>query len=156
MPKEFYTERDIEDMVKRGVLSLEINDGVVLTDLAYEKANRLGMRLVRDKPDNPPAAPVRPYLSQAAPQALPASAPASAPASWQQAVPQARPQAGPEAPASFSPSPNGGPGVPAPQADGAELHQRIHNAVIARLGSQVDAKLLDVIITRVLNATGVK
>ena len=51
-------------MVKRGVLSLEVNDNVVLTDLAYEKANRLGMRLVRDKPDNPPGAPVRPYLAQ--------------------------------------------------------------------------------------------
>ncbi len=55
MPKDFYTERDIEDMVKRGILSLEINDNVVLTDLAYEKANRLGMKLVRDKPENPPA-----------------------------------------------------------------------------------------------------
>ena len=47
MPKDFITERDIEDMVKRGILSLEINDQVVLTDLAYEKANRLGMRLVK-------------------------------------------------------------------------------------------------------------
>ena len=64
MPKEFYTERDIEDLVKRGVLSLELNENVVLTELAYEKAGRLGMRLVRAKPDNPPSAPVRPYLSQ--------------------------------------------------------------------------------------------
>ena len=64
MPKVFYTEIDIEDMVKRGILSLEINDNVVLTDLAYEKANRLGLKLVRDKPENPPAAPVRPYVAQ--------------------------------------------------------------------------------------------
>jgi hypothetical protein len=34
--------------------------------------------------------------------------------------------------------------------------QRIRSAVIARLGAQVDANLLDVIIKRVLNATGVK
>jgi len=68
MPKVFYTEIDIENMVKRGTLSLEINDNVVLTDLAYEKANRLGMKLVRDKPENPPAAPVRPYLAQQNPQ----------------------------------------------------------------------------------------
>jgi hypothetical protein len=71
MAKVFYTEIDIEDMVKRGTLSLEINDNVVLTDLAYEKANRLGLKLVRDKPDNPPAAPVRPYLSQQASQKQP-------------------------------------------------------------------------------------
>jgi hypothetical protein len=64
MPKVFYTEIDIEDMMKRGTLSLEINDNVVLTDLAYEKANRLGLKLVRNKPENPPAAPVRPYIAQ--------------------------------------------------------------------------------------------
>jgi hypothetical protein len=68
MPKVFYTEIDIEDMVRRGILSLEINDNVVLTDLAYEKANRLGLKLVRDKPENPPAAPVRPYIVQLNPQ----------------------------------------------------------------------------------------
>ena len=64
MPKEFYTERDIEDMVKRGVMSLQLNDNVVLTELAYEKAGRLGMQLVRERPAEPPGAPVRPYLSQ--------------------------------------------------------------------------------------------
>ena len=68
MPKVFYTEKDIEDMVKRGTLSLEMNDNVVLTDLAYEKANRLGLKLVRDKPENPPAAPVRPYVVQVVPR----------------------------------------------------------------------------------------
>lgn len=64
MPKEFYTERDIEDLFKRGVMSLSIGEDVVLTELAYEKANRLGMQLVRSQPDNPPCAPVRPYLTQ--------------------------------------------------------------------------------------------
>jgi hypothetical protein len=68
MPKVFYTEIDIEDMVKRGALSLEINDNVVLTDLAYEKANRLGLELFYEKPENPPAAPVRPYVVQQMPQ----------------------------------------------------------------------------------------
>lgn len=68
MPKIFYTEKDIEDLVRQGILSLEVNDNVVLTDLAYEKANRLGMKLVRDKPECPPAAPIRPYLSQATPK----------------------------------------------------------------------------------------
>lgn len=144
MPKEFFTERDIEDMVKRGILSLEVNDQVVLTDLAYERANKLGMRLVRDKPDNPPAAPVRPYIAQPArPPVAPAAQVVSsfalqgAPARAQGAPVQAQP-------------------VPPAQADGEALHQRVRNAVIARLGSQVDAALLDVIITRVLQDTGVK
>jgi len=65
MPKEFYTERDIEDMFKRGIMSLQVTDNVVLTELAYEKANRLGMQLIKDRPLEPPAAPVRPYISQA-------------------------------------------------------------------------------------------
>src|SRR5512137_2002259 len=64
MPKEFYTEKDIEDMVKRGIQSLVVGENVVLTELAYEKAARLGMKLIQDRPDNPPSAPVRPYLSQ--------------------------------------------------------------------------------------------
>jgi hypothetical protein len=141
MPKEFYTERDIEDMVKRGILSLELNDNVVLTDLAYEKANKLGMKLVRDKPANPPGAPVRPYLAQ------------------QPSRPVAPPQPAPAA--SLTPSPqralsSADQAVPPAQADGVELHQRIRSAVIARLGSQVDANLLDVIISRVLQNTGIK
>jgi hypothetical protein len=81
MPKEFYTERDIEDLFKRGVLSLNMNDNVVLTELAYEKAKRLGMKLVYGQPDNPPSAPVRPYISQPAASAapIPSFQPGSAP-----------------------------------------------------------------------------
>jgi hypothetical protein len=63
MPKTFFTERDIEDMFARGTHILEINDNVVLTELAYEKANRLGMQLLQPT-DTPPAAPIRPYLNQ--------------------------------------------------------------------------------------------
>ncbi len=47
MAKEFYTERDIEDMWKRGVMSLQMDENVVLTELAYEKAQKLGMQLLR-------------------------------------------------------------------------------------------------------------
>jgi hypothetical protein len=118
MAKEFYTERDIEDMVKRGILSLQVNDNVVLTELAYEKANRLGMQLLCEKPHEPPAAPVRPYLSE---PGKPAAAQAAA-------VHPAK----------------------------ADLSARIHAAVNARLGTQVDPALLDVIIERVLKSTGAK
>ncbi len=63
MAKRFFTERDIEDMAARGETTLEVGDDVVLTELAFEKADRLGVRLVQAH-QLPPAAPVRPYLSQ--------------------------------------------------------------------------------------------
>ena len=45
---------------------------------------------------------------------------------------------------------------PNPRLPVAELEQRIRSAVLARLGSQVDPALLDVIIKRVLSSTGLK
>lgn len=77
MGKIFYTERDIEDMARRGEMTLVVSDNVVLTDLAYESARRLHVTLAQPH-DQPPAAPVRPYLNQpsspkAAPGALPPS-----------------------------------------------------------------------------------
>jgi hypothetical protein len=58
MPKIFYTERDIEDMNARGVTSVDVHDGVVLTDLARERMFKFGMTPNRVKPnvhpeDNP-------------------------------------------------------------------------------------------------------
>ncbi len=134
MPKVFYTERDIVDIFKRGVTSLEVGDNVVLTEMAYEKAGSLGMKLVSDKPDNPPCAPIRPYIAKA-PQPARGTAPPA---------PGVAPVPSPES---------------IPQSDRAEepdLQQRIRDAVIARLGNQVDSNLLDVIIRRVLTSTGVK
>ncbi len=133
MPKQFYTEKDIEDLFKSGVMSLQVNDDVVLTELAYEKANKLGLQLQRDLPDNPPSAPVRPYLSRK-PAAGPAlvSAIANVP-------PVVSTTAG-----------------PAMSTDGTDVSQRVREAVLARLGNQVDPKLLDVIIQRVLKSTGLK
>jgi hypothetical protein len=121
MPKEFYTERDIEDMFKRGVMSLNVTENVVLTELAYEKANRLGMQLVRSQPDNPPCAPVRPYIAQ---------------------------NTGLAAPAALNSI--------SPEQTERDLQTRIRQAVVARMGNQVDPELLDVIIQRVLTSTGVK
>jgi hypothetical protein len=89
MSKTFYTERDIADMAERGETSLEVNDNIVLTDLARDEALKRGLRLVRAK----------------------------------QTV---------EDPAQ------------------AELIHRVKAAVIARLGEQVDAKLLDAVVTRVV------
>jgi hypothetical protein len=121
MAKEFYTERDIEDMFKRGVMSLNVSENVVLTELAYEKANRLGMQLVHSQPDNPPCAPVRPYIVQKTVPAAPA-------------VLNSR----------------------TTEQTEKDLPARIRQAVVTRMGNQVDTELLEVIIQRVLKSTGVK
>jgi hypothetical protein len=132
MPKEFYTEKDIEDLFKHGIKSLQITENIVLTELAYEKANRLGLQLFSNQPENPPAAPVRPYLS--APQRqTPRPQPIIAPAVMTRPKP-----------------------VSSQGERESDIEKRIHSAVIARLGNQVDAKLLDNIIHRVVKGVGLK
>jgi hypothetical protein len=131
MTKEFYTEKDIEDLFQRGIRSLQVGENVRLTELAYEKAKRIGMQLISNLPDNPPAAPVRPYLSEARTgHAKSTGAPAE--------LPPAR-----------------APGF-AQGTGGSDIEKRIREAVIARLGSQVDTPLLDTIIHRVVKSVGLK
>ena len=128
MPKKFYTEKDIEDLFNSGTKSLQVTDEVVLTELAYEKAKRLGFQLITDRADVPPAAPMRPYLSEKNPaQSKPVTAFISSAESQ-----------------------------PKPTQSGSDIETRIRSAVIAKLGNQVDAKLLDNIIHRVVKATGLK
>ncbi len=129
MPKTFYTERDIVDLVKQGVRSLIVDEDVVLTDLAYEKAGVLGMVLLRQA-DQPPGAPVRPYIAKLA------SPSAQAPSAAQSTSP-AKP---------LSPTPAANP-TPVD-----ELQQRVYKAVVARLGDSVDPTLLEVIVQRVLKS----
>ena len=126
MPKTFYTERDIEDMVRQGNFSLELTDDVVLTELAYERAERLGMNLIREHA-TPPAAPVRPYISS-----------------------EMNPK-----PAAQGTGFSQGPSI-RPVKSQPDLKQRVRDAVVARLGGQVDPVLLDTIIKRVLNSVGIK
>ena len=134
MPKTFYTERDIDDLLRQGVKSLIVDDDVVLTDLAYEKARKLGLELLRAD-DQPPAAPVRPYIAK-----LPSPSASSTKATVNASV---------SAPA-LPPTPGGH----AASAD--DLHQRVYKAALARLGDSVDPKLLDVIIQRVLKSINTK
>ncbi len=123
MARQFYTEQDIEDMVKRGATSLEVNEGVSLTALAYEKARRLGLTLVQ-KTDSPPSAPLRPYLSPNA------------------AVEKVKACSGQSATSRV------------PAAGLVDLKERIRQAVLQKLGNQVDPALLDKVIERVLSSTG--
>jgi hypothetical protein len=121
MPKKFFTDTDIEELHRKGVKSLQMTDDVVLTDLAYEKAKRLGVQLLFDHADAPPAAPVRPYLSDKEPR---------------------RTQPKPDSVSQASPH--------------TDIESRLRAAVLAKLGTQVDAQLLDNIIHRVVKATGLK
>ncbi|MBI5304511.1 MAG: hypothetical protein HY868_20425 [Chloroflexi bacterium] len=45
MAKTIYTERDVEDLAKRGVKEIAVTDEVVLTDVARERAEKLGVVL---------------------------------------------------------------------------------------------------------------
>jgi hypothetical protein len=125
MPKTFYTERDIEDLSKRGVISLIIDDDVVLTDVARDKAMHLGMELVRERP---PSAPVRPYITQI-----------TSPSATQPVANQS----------TSSPS-IGGSQVGSKTKSEDDIYQKVYDAVVARLGSSVDEKLIETIIRRVL------
>jgi L-fuculose-phosphate aldolase len=61
MQKTFYTDKDIEDIVKKGATSLFIGEGrVVLTELAVEKADRLGMKLIYKSAEIKPSTPSLP------------------------------------------------------------------------------------------------
>ena len=48
--KTFYTEQDIADLQTTGVCEIKVNDDVVLTDLAREKALALGIQLTSGEP----------------------------------------------------------------------------------------------------------
>ena len=144
MPKEFYTEKDIEDLFQRSICSLQITENVVLTELAYEKARRLDFQLITDRADNPPAAPVRPYISEQQARRPVETIGNAAPAIEV-----------PSQPASPSPVREATAGGP-PGKTESDIEQRIRSAVIARLGNQVDARLLDNIIHRVVKGVGLK
>lgn len=131
MPKTFYTERDIEDLAKRGVISLMEDDDVVLTDIARDKAMRLGIEILHEH-DQPPSAPERPYITKMV------SPSASSP--------------GREI------SPKTDTKITAPVSSDStssdDLYQSVRSEVIARLGDAVDPNLLDTIIRRVLQNVG--
>jgi len=147
MPKTFYTERDIEDLAKRGVISLIEDDDVVLTDLARDKAMRLGIEIVHDI-DHPPSAPERPYITEiVSPSAVEF-----------ESDPHDRP-IGPERPyitklTSPSAEDPGEKAFKQGSSSGDALYEQVRAEVIARLGDSVDPKLLESIIRRVLQNVG--
>lgn len=124
--KTFYTERDISDMHARGVTEIEIDDDVVLTDLARERAIALGlkMKLVAQRSGQPNSLP---RLAVAPQMQLPPAV------------------VGPSSPL---PAPAAPP--PSPPAAPTDLAAQVKSAVIARLGTTAHNDLLDQVIPQVL------
>ena len=113
MGRTFYTERDIEDLAKRGIKEIEVNESVYITDIAREKMETLGIKT----------------------KAVP-SKPVSASASTNQT----------SAPALALAESAGTLG----EAERKQVIDKVKSGVIARLGSSVDAALLDTIVRRVV------
>jgi hypothetical protein len=147
MPKTFYTERDIEDLAKRGVISLVVDDDVVLTDLARDKAMRLGIELERAV-DQPPSAPERPYITEI-----------TSPSASEFEIDESQRPVGPERPyiaklVSPSAEDRGEKAFSAGRSGDDALFEQVRKEVVARLGDAVDPKLLESIIRRVLQNVG--
>ncbi len=70
MAKIFYTERDIDDLKARGVGSIEVNDNVVMTDLAVERAMKHGIKIHR-REQSAPQATFSPSVNAAYPREAP-------------------------------------------------------------------------------------
>ncbi len=113
MAKTFITERDIDDLKVRGITSIDLNDNVVMTDLALERAMKYEFKINRADQVSLPKASFSPSVNLVA------------------AYPRE--------------------GTPA-SASNAELIAKVKSAVLARLDGQVDAVLLDAVITKVIAA----
>lgn len=108
MGRNYYTEQDIVDLLKRGVRVLELGEDDRLTDVARERAIKEGIQVVSSGPEGPP----RPYLVSL-------------------------------------------PGGRTPQPVGTEdLRQKVKQAVLAKLGDDVEQDVLDRIIRRVFDQMG--
>ncbi|MBI3912754.1 MAG: hypothetical protein HY327_00960 [Chloroflexi bacterium] len=71
MPKTIYTDRDIDDLARRGEKEIMLTDDVYLTDLARERAEKAGIALrasksapVLQKPAPPVAGDTEQVVSQ--------------------------------------------------------------------------------------------
>ncbi len=73
MSRTFYTERDIEDLAKRGVHELEVNDSVYITDLAREKMDQLGIKAKAALSKSAASTPASSAPSSATPSPKPAA-----------------------------------------------------------------------------------
>jgi hypothetical protein len=123
MARIFYTERDIEDLAKRGVTEIEVNDSVYLTDLARETMDKLGIKR-------------RVSGGQTASSSVLASPD----------VANLHAQSASAASASHNAPASGGLSV----AEKQEVMDKVKSGVLARLASGVDATVVEQIVKRVV------
>jgi len=136
--KTFYTERDIDDLQAAGAVEIEVDDDVVLTDLARERALKMGLRVRRVKQrSGPPVKGLPPAVAAAIPAREPVAPPAASP-------PPAHPETMPPAAATTASQQANAP------ASADETAKKIKAAVVARLGTDRYNDLLDEIIPQVL------
>ncbi|HSV86137.1 MAG TPA: hypothetical protein VLH85_06150 [Levilinea sp.] len=135
MPRRFVTEKDMEEFFRQGKRSLEVTADMALTDLAYEKARQRGIQLIDGRQ---PSAPERPYLVQN----------------------PVRKQAEKAAKVMEEPVAAGGLKLPLDLSGSGlnrqELHKRIRTAVMRKLSGQLDPQVVETIIQRILDSTGVR
>ncbi len=123
MSRTFYTERDIEDMAKRGVTEIEINDSVYITDVAREMMDKLGIK--RKVTNGAPASSSVLKSPDVANLHVPTLAAATVPSSV---------------------SVDGG----LDAAEKQEVIAKVKSGVIARLGPSVDVNVVEQIVRRVV------
>lgn len=124
MARTFYTERDIEDMAKRGVTEIQVDDSVYITDVAREMMDKLGIK-----------------------RKVTGSAPASSSVLKSPDVANLHAQA---APPTTAPDGASASQVPLTDAEKQQVIDRVKSGVIARLGPGVDSAVVDQIVRRVV------
>ncbi len=123
MAKTFYTERDVEDLFRQGIMTITLADDIVMTDLAYERANKLDMKMVQAD-ETPPAAPIRPYINTTPSKSITKSVNNTSNVQIQNT------------------------------SRVAEIKTKVRETVKNRMGSSVDAAMLDAVIDRVAKDLG--
>ncbi len=126
MARIFYTERDIEDLAKRGVTEIELNDSVYITDLARETMDKLGIK--------------RKVSGGQAASSSVLTSPDVANLHAQAAVAASAPHNASASNAALS------------SAEKQEVMDKVKSGVIARLGPGVDAAVVEKIVQRVVSA----
>lgn len=126
MPRQIYTERDIEDLARRGVTELKVDDSIYLTDIARERMDRLGIRRI---------------LPESSTTTSGASVTSNRPMAATPGVSGATPPTGAGSATTANLSP----------ADREQVVDKVKQGVIARLGPGVDAAVVDQIVRRVVS-----
>lgn len=122
MARTFYTERDIEDLAKRGVTEIPVDDSVYITDSARELMDKLGIKRKVTNSTAPSTVLKSPDVASLHNNGNP------------------KPPALPSAPS----------GESLTDAERQQVIDQVKSGVIARLGPGVDSAVVDQIVRKVV------